>query len=119
MPATRLAAAPADRADDSRTARDIRFSEAEWEEVRAAAERHHVPAADFVRVMILEIARDRESPGAVLATLVPLIERTFRCVWMLAAHRRDELLAAGRGEEISQLVDAAKELQGRLQAGRD
>ena len=46
---------------------------------------------------------------------MPPIERTFRCTWMLATHRRDELIEAGRGEEMKKLVKAARELQDRLQ----
>lgn len=112
--------APADRAGDPRKTRGIRFSESEWEEVKAAAQRHDVPAAEFVRETILEIARGRVSlgGGADLATLAPLIERTFRYTWMLATHRRDELIEAGRGEEVEKLVEAARELQESLQAGR-
>ena len=69
-----------DRAGGPRKTRGIRFSEPEREEVKAAAERHDVPAAEFVRATVLEIARGREGPGAGadLAALAPLIERTFR-----------------------------------------
>ena len=117
-PGTSTGDAPADRAGDPRKTRGIRFSESEWEEVKAAAERHDVPAAEFVRATILEVARGRERPGADLASLAPLIERTFRYAWMLATHRRDELIEAGRGEEMEKLVEAARELQESLQAGR-
>ena len=110
-----------ERAGDPRKTRGIRFSESEWEEVKAAAERRDVPAAEFVRATILEIARGRESPGAAaeLASLAPLIERTFRYAWMLATHRRDELIAEGRGGEMEKLVETARELQDSLQAGRE
>ena len=40
---------PARKPPDARKTRGIRFSESEWEEVKTAAERHGVPAAEFVR----------------------------------------------------------------------
>ena len=103
----------------ARRTRGIRFSDSEWEEVKAAAELHDVPAAEFVRKKILDIARDRADAGAgaTPASLTPLIERTFRYTWMLATHKRDELTREGRGEEMEKLAKAAQELQGQLQGG--
>ena len=45
-----------------------------------------LPVAEFVRDRILEIARGRTvaDPAAIPADLTPLIERTFRYVYMLA-----------------------------------
>ena len=94
---------------DARRTRGIRFSDSEWEEVKAAAESHNVPVAEFVRDKILEIARGHAGAhsAAITASLAPLIERTFRYTWMLATHKRDELVQAGRGEEMEQLVKEA------------
>ena len=90
--------------------RGIRFSDSEWDEVKAAAKLHDVPAAEFVRKKILDIARIGTDTGADAgpASLTPLIERTFRYTWMLATHKRDELIREGRGEEIEKLAKAAQ-----------
>ena len=109
------AAAAGDRGAARRT-RGIRFSESEWREVREAAERKGVPAAEFVRTAVLGAARGgNDAPD--LAALAPLIERTFRYAWMLATLRRDEMAAAGRGEEVERLVERAKDFQRDLQDG--
>ena len=107
----------AEKPGDARKTRGIRFSESEWEEVKSAAERHDVPAAEFVRARILEIARGRTGAdsSAFPADLAPLIERTFRYVYMLATLRRDELVRDGHGDEMEKLVESARELQDRLQ----
>ena len=65
---------------DPRKPRCMRFSDSEWEEVRAAAERHDVPVAEFVRDKILEIARGRASTDSTETpdSLAPLIDQTFR-----------------------------------------
>ena len=99
--------------DDIRKTRSIRFTDAEWREVRLAAERHGVPAAEFVRDTILAAARGDRAPS--LAALAPLIERTFRYSWMLATQKRNELDEAGRGAEMETLVKEARALQHRLQ----
>ena len=46
--------------------------------------------------------------------MAPLIERTFRYTYMLATHKRDELLQDGRCEEMGKLVKAARDLQDSL-----
>ena len=62
------------------------------------------------------------NPAAVYSALVstdlwPLVERIFRYTYMLATHKRDELIREGRGGEMDKLVDVAKELQDSLQSG--
>ena len=98
-----------------RRTRGIRFSDSEWQEVKAAAELHNVPAAEFIRKKILDAARDRA--GATPASLQPLIERTFRYAFMLVTHRHDELSREGRGEEMEKLAKEAQALQSQLQGG--
>ena len=115
LPAESATASASGKAAARRT-RGIRFSESEWREVLEAAERRDVPAAEFVRATVLAAARG--SGGAPdLATLAPLIERTFRYAWVLATLRREELAAAGRGEEMERLVESAKNLQRELRDG--
>lgn len=103
---------------DLRRPRGIRFSDSEWEEVKAAAERDGIPVAEFVRFKLLAIARanDNDDSAAIIASLVPLIERTFRYTWILATHKRDELILEDRLDEIEKLVKQARDLQDRLQA---
>lgn len=102
--------------DEARKTRGIRFSQSEWEEVKAAAERHGVAAAEFVRTACLDAAHDDDDAEtqATAANMAPLIERTFRYVYMLATLRRDELIRDGRGDEVEKLIAAARELQDEL-----
>ena len=105
--------AGAEPAEDKRRNRSIRFSDAEWEEVRRAALVHDTPAAEFVRETVLELARDPGS-AAVGPSLAPLVERMFRYTWFLATERRDAMLREGRKDEIDALVAGARDLQDRL-----
>ena len=106
----------AERADDNRKTRSIRFSESEWEEVRNAALAHDLPAAEFVRERILALVRAPEAAGepAIPRPLTPLIERVFRYTWFLATEKRDEMIRDGREEELEKLVGEARALQESL-----
>ena len=106
----------AEKAQDHRKTRSIRFSEAEWEEVRNAALAHDLPAAEFVRERILALVRVPDGSGsvAVPASMGPLIERMFRYTWFLATERRDAMLHEGRGEELDRLVAEARAFQESL-----
>ena len=108
--------AAAERADDQRKTRSIRFSESEWEEVRDAALAHDLPAAEFVRKRILALVRGSESAGtpAIAPALTPLIERMFRYSWFLATEKRNEMIREGREEELERLVGEARALQESL-----
>ena len=101
---------------DARKTRGIRFSDSEWEDVKTAAEHHRVPAAEFVREGILEIARGRAAArsAAVPPDLAPLIERTFRYTYMLATKMRDVMIADGKAEQLDTLVREARKLQDSL-----
>ena len=103
----------------ARRTRGIRFSDSEWREVKAAAELHDVPAAEFVRNKILDVARGRanDGAGAAPASLTPLIERTFRYTYVLTTHKLDELIREGRGQELQKLAKDAQALQDQLQGG--
>ena len=106
----------AERADDNRKTRSIRFSESEWEEVRNAALAHDLPAAEFVRERILALVRGPESAGAadVAPSMAPLIERMFRYTWFLATERRDAMIREGREAELERLVGKARAFQESL-----
>ena len=118
-PEPQPAAESADRSSDARRTRGIRFSDPEWKEVKTAAERHDIPAAEFVRERILEIARAGSvtNSSTVPAQLTPLIERTFRYAYVLATLKRDEMIAAGRGDEIDALAETVRELENSLKRG--
>ena len=107
---------PTAKQGGARRTRGIRFSDSGRQEVKAAAEMHDVPAAEFVRKTILDFARGRTDAraGSVPASLTPLVERTFRYVWILATHKRDELVRKGRGEEMEKLAEHAQKLQERI-----
>ena len=106
----------ADKSGDVRKTRGIRFSESEWEEVKKAAAAHELPAAEFVRERILALARAPESanPGAVAASMPPLIERMFRYTWFLATEKRGEMIREGRRDELDALIAEAKAFQESL-----
>ena len=107
--------APADAGKaEKRTPRSIRLSDPEWERVESFAEKRGVAAAEFVRFAALAAIEDGSgaSPGPdPRGRLAPLIEMTFRATYILATKMRDEMLDAGRGEELDALVAAARELQ--------
>ena len=109
----------ADRPEDARRNRTIRFSDSEWEEVRRAAMLHDIPPTEFVRETILELARNPKSgvSGAVAPSLAPLIERMFRYTWFLATVKRDAMVREGREDEIDALVAEARALHDGLRRG--
>ena len=104
----------------ARKPRGIRFSDSEWDEVKTAAQNHGVPAAEYVRDRILDIARHPTTVGSatIPADLVPLIERTFRYTYMLATKMRDDMIDDGQGEVLENLVAEARKLQDSLRTGR-
>ena len=111
--------AVAERPEDARRNRTIRFSDSEWEEVRRAAMQHDMPPTEFVRETILALARNPASgvSGAVPQSLAPLIERMFRYTWFLATERRDAMVREGREDEVDALVAEARALHDRLRRG--
>ena len=108
--------AAAERADDHRKTRSIRFSESEWEEVRNAALADDLPAAEFVRERVLALVRAPQRAGApgVPASMAPLIERMFRYTWFLATEKRGAMLREGRDDELEKLVGEARAFQESL-----
>lgn len=108
--------AAADKAEDARRNRTIRFSDSEWDEVRRAAVLHDTGPTEFVRETILALARKAESgvSRAVAPSLAPLIERMFRYTWFLATEKRDAMIREGREEEVEALVAEARALHDKL-----
>ena len=79
-----------------------------------------MPAAEFVRERILELARAPESvgPGPVAGSMAPLIERMFRYTWFLATEKRGEMLREGREDELDKLIAEARRLPEIAPPGR-
>ena len=111
--------AVAERPEDTRRNRTIRFSDSEWEEVRRAAMLHDMPPTEFVRERILALARNPQSSvsDALAPSLGPLIERMFRYTWFLATEKRDAMVREGREEELDALVAEARALHDNLRQG--
>ena len=112
--------APADGGKtEKRTPRSIRFHDPEWERIEAFAETRGLAAAEFVRFAALAAIGDGSGeplPPDPRDRLAPLIERTFRYSYMIATRMRDEMCEAGRDEELTALVEAARALQNDLLA---
>ena len=108
-----------ERQEDSRRNRTIRFSDAEWEEVRRVAEAHGTSPAEFVRDTVIAFARDSDivASDAAGRSLAPLIERTFRYAWFVATERRDAMVREGRKDEVDALVAEGRALHDRLCGG--
>ena len=99
---------------EKRTPHSIRFLDLEWERIEAFAEERGLTGPEFVRFAALQaIAEDRPASDLV-ARLAPLIEMTFRGTYIVATKLRDELLDAGRGEELDELVASARALQDEI-----
>ena len=111
--------AAAERPEDARRNRTIRFSDSEWEEVRRAALLHETPPAEFIRETILALARNPENAvsAAVAPSLTPLIERMFRYIWFLATEKRDAMVREGREDEVDALVVEGRALHDKLRQG--
>ena len=105
-----------EKQSDARKPRGIRFSDSEWEKVKAAAERRGIPAAEFVRDTAVGIARNET--GVASAAIPPgvfaLIEQTYRNAYILATLKRDEMHREGRGGEMDRMVNTARAAQAEL-----
>ena len=100
-----------DTKEKKRSRHTIRFFGSEWDRVRAFAETRGLPASEFVRFAALAMIEDG---GSSVARLAPLIERTFRCTYILATKLRDQMLDAGEQDAIDELVAQSRQLQDKL-----
>ena len=97
--------------NDSRRPRSIRFADSEWKLIGQAALRHGIPAGELVRDGALALAEDRlgESPPATLTSgHLALIEATYRTAYVTATLDRQQLLDAGRKDDVEALIDASR-----------
>ena len=100
-----------ERAGDPRRSRTIRFSNSEWQLVEDAALRQGIPASQLVRTATLAAAEERLARSAEASLSLghlALIEATYRAVYVLATINRDEMLDAERGNELDEIVTAAR-----------
>ena len=96
---------------DARKPRSIRFADSEWKLVERAAARHGIPSGELVRAGALALAEDRlgEPPPATLSKgHAALVEATYRLVYVMATVRREDLLDAGRENELCDLIAEAR-----------
>ncbi len=96
--------------DNARRPHSIRFSDSEWSLIEQAAAQHGLTAGELVRSGALAAAEDRlgEPPPATLSPgHLALIEATYRAVYVLATLNREQLLDAGRENELDDVVAAA------------
>ena len=100
----------------ARKNRGVRFSDAEWEEVRGAAQTDGITPAEFVRENILALVRNPQttSPNPIPSHLVPLIERTFRYTHVLATKLHEDMTEGGQAEQLEKLIKEARALQDSL-----
>ena len=108
-----MAPAEAGKAE-KRTPHSIRFLDPEWERIEAFAEKRGLTGPEFVRFAALAAMED--GSGAMQGP-AELMRMTFRATYILATKMRDEMLDAGRGEELDELVGAARALQAEVLGG--
>ncbi len=100
-----------DDRSDARRPRSIRFADSEWSLIERVAARHGISAGELIRSGALAAAEGRlgePPPATVSPGHLALIETTWRMVYVLATLNRDRMLDAGRGEELDDLVAAAR-----------
>ena len=103
---------PAENPGDPRQPHSIRFSNSEWKLIEKTAARRGVPAGEFVRSSAVAVAedRDQEAPPVTLSKgHAALIEEIYRFGFILATLKREDLLDADRGDEVDELIAAARE----------
>ena len=96
---------------DARKQRSTRFSDSEWKLIQRAAARHGVTAGELVRSSAVAAAEGRlgEPPPVTLSKgHAALIEEIYRFVYVLATLERERLLHGKRGEQLDDLVAAAR-----------
>ncbi|MXY38423.1 MAG: hypothetical protein F4160_17585 [Rhodospirillaceae bacterium] len=98
---------------DARRSHSIRFADSEWQLIERAAARQGIPAGEFARSGALAAAENRmaEPPLAVLSPgHLALVETMWRMVYVLATLNREQLLDAGREDDLDELVSEARDV---------
>ncbi len=90
----------------------IRFSGPEWDRVEAFAGTRGLAPAVFVRYAALAAT---EAPQDTLpGRLAPLIETTFRYVFLLATFKRMRMKKLGQGKQLDRVIELSREAQSEL-----
>ena len=90
----------------------IRFSEPEWDRIEAFAGTRGLAPAVFVRYAALAAT---EAPQDTLpGRLAPLIEATFRYVYVLATFKRMRMKKLGQGKQLDRVIEMSREAQAEL-----
>ena len=100
-----------------RNPHSIRFLDPEWARIEAFARERGLTGPEFVRFAALAALADGSAGGGAADRLAPLIERTFRYSYTMATKLRDDMLAAGRAEELETLIRMARTVQDELLGG--
>ena len=101
------------KAKESRRARSIPFSDPEWETVESAPAQRGMNATEFARHAALGIASGRygDAHGPLPPQYANLIERIFRSTHIFVSLKRHDMIRAGRGDELDELVRTTRKLQ--------
>ena len=98
---------------DARRSHSIRFADSEWKLIERAAARQGIPAGEFARSGALAAAENRiaeVSPAVLSPGHLALIESTWRMAYVLATLNREQLLDAGREDDLDELVTESREV---------
>ena len=90
----------------------IRFRDTEWNRVESLAESRGLTPSEFVRFATLAAVADNHD--ALDTRLAPLVETTFRAAHILVSKLRQEMLAAGKQDELDAMIAAALALHAEL-----
>ena len=90
----------------------IRFSEAEWDRIEEFAGARGLSPAAFVRYAALAAV---EAPRDILpGRLAPLIETTFRYVYLLATLKRMKMKNLGLDQRLDRVIGMSRTAQAEL-----
>lgn len=106
-------AGTAEQSSDQRSPHSIRFSNAEWQLVEAAALDSDISPATFTRIAAVRAARHRKAAasGDLPPGVMELIKRTYLSTYILSTLKRAEMIGEGRGEELDRTIETARETQ--------
>ena len=113
------AAIPARNPAGPRKSRTIRFSHSEWKQVETAAKQRAMAPAEFVRGAALSVSGTDPASDPVQLTpeIATLIQSTYRYAFIVATLKRNELLRDGRGHEVDEAIDLARNAQSKILSG--
>ena len=102
-----------------RESRTIRFSDSEWKQVQTAAKKRAMTSAEFVRCAALSVSGTDPAPDPVQLTpeIATLIQSTYRYAFIVATLKRNELVRDGRGQEVDEAINLARNAQSKILSG--